>query len=243
MQLLRQQDEAARARGDEHWRKVEEKQELWHQIDQRLTTSRNQLALVQSTQSKAQASFDKELQQRSRDHSRCTQARRDLEACNRWSDPQVEKALGQEERARLRYNSMVSERTALASASTAEGRALHRAKTEVADKEATIADLERQLKAAATPPPILLHALPASQSERLVVLFFARTDMTGSMVVLFYRSCAVWHSLPCAHGQSVTSHCTQFLVSKKLSLTHGMSTTDKGIRAASTCHAMKELMQ
>ena len=145
-----------------------EKQQLCNKLEQELQQLKGRLTGLLRKEEDAQSVFDAELQRRHQHMQSC-------ERSYRYNSSVVTDARG-------RYYSMSSDNW-----SSCEGQALQEASQQVESMRGNIATVEQRLKEAKRPPPALYQPLPDSRESdynALAVLFYAKSDLTGSLPLL-----------------------------------------------------------
>jgi hypothetical protein len=95
-------------------------------------------------------------------------------------------------KAQTAHDSMAEEDWRTSGATTSQGRALQRTKMALSKMKDEIAGVEKKLTLAKKPPPPVYQPLPDSRKtdfDALVVLFFAKSNLTGSMPLLQKLCC------------------------------------------------------
>jgi uncharacterized HAD superfamily protein len=215
-ELCREAEHAA-MRIEKHWKKVTEKQILCQQLANQLQQLHDELSRLLGLQSEKESEFLEALEvlrRKNRPYEYAVQQARTLvlEKKNaifevsrrstllresseavRKAEEVLHKAEAALVAAQRTVQSMEREQHSLTGAFTPEGEALQRAKRHVRQIKDAIAGVRKKLAAAKKPPPPVYQPLPDSRktdSNALAVLFYTRSHLTGSMLLLQQFCCA-----------------------------------------------------
>lgn len=198
LRLLGEEAHLARRRIDEHWKKVREKQQLCQQLKRQLELLNDQLRTLERQETRASNGFAAVLQPLQRHRDYCQQVYNASVARNshrnEWLyNPEVTAARSASTEAETKYSAMNAEQNCGATgASSQPGKFLQNARCAVTEKHSSIASVEGQLENAMKPPAPVIQPLPdprESECNTLAVLFFVRSDVTGSMPLLQQLCC------------------------------------------------------
>lgn len=214
MQLLGDEKNLAIKRENEHWAEVVSKQRECRRSKETLQRHQGELQHLNMKLGIAKNSFAIALAPVRQHHDMCERVyqaavNRNKHRHNCYSMPEVVNACKERDEATRRYQNMQQEESTSCGAQSPEGAALQLADHVVNSKQNDIDSVEKQLKRAQTPPPPLIHALPKTQKDMLVVLFFVRSDVTGCMPMLHKLCCMAQLSL-CAWPIDEELLCSAF---------------------------------
>lgn len=196
MKILSEEAELAKQRTDKHWDAVLEKQKRCKKLEQQLRKLRYELEGLQPVETNAYDAFSAALQllqsrkQQVENEYRTVQSQVRCGAADAKEEAGARYAM---QSAQNKWRAMHKEQLSASGALTSEGGALQDARHAVERKQAKISNAEKDLENERKPPYPLYQPLPDSRNsdyEALAVLFYTRSDLTGSMPRLQQFCCA-----------------------------------------------------
>jgi hypothetical protein len=198
MKVLRQEADLAVQRIEKHWKRVIEKQRECERLSQELCRLENDLSSLRCHETHAKCKFDRALEvlrnRKLLKESEYRAAALHFPVKRKSYENHIDTNAAQSamQEAKSAYDSLDAEQHVTSGARSSEGKDLQRAKHAVIEKEKAIAGVEKQLEKAAKPPAPVYQPLPDCEDEfnALAVLFYTRSELTGSMPLLQQFCCA-----------------------------------------------------